>query len=1295
MLTPKEATRKSKIENEPLFTSAFYGPATGFANRDERDETRPAHYLITKGLSNDDITDLMKLRRYNPERGVFEKFKIPFAPYENENEVKVNAKWNNLVQTEDNSKRLTLALLFDECYLSDTEWFEVAPNEPPYRRTSNWHEPKRPRIHANPKSARTGTEQERNSERDLFQRGHAAEAASNPVVDGVYQARSTVLAMFAEQFVALSESPLPENHSAHVVDLGLVFFGPVDALEKLAKLQIRKYETEAAGKTTIGDIEVFNPASSWFAKQDPELNCDRNSCTCDGVKLDWQLTLPFARKAVSEASAPELAPQANPDQFLKHYKIVRTLEGSEFTPRTFLVKPAATLGGADSQGIVAQLAPDWQFMDDLSDLSPKLRRALLPNNDEAAALEGATAWSSIFPGHESISLSYTVTPVDSAGSCGMPKSFLVNVPRPVPPLRPAEAELRIIIKRMGPGVDRSPHHTRAMPDKGSIAILMALRDPAGEDNATGRKYRLVADPENISPSGHYGTDGLTERRPGLAATFNKSGDERVWELERHNFVDVRENGKIPADSFIDPIEPDHQTLETYPLWSLLAGSTGIGRVDQALGEHPPVEVKTNKPEPLSAKPPVEPSAQSFLESLWLHDDGSDLQRIATRFSLETIQETKVEGVDGSYTFTMTSKRVPVNIEVRIEPLDQFRNDIGLLRPDAFEWPVHLDLPPHRPGQLRATSGFARFLAPPLNADLATLLDPSPDACVLVRDPERRILTEVSFDAVPEFGRIKGGVPDRVHASCIAGFDLHELDLDDLAPLDTSSATEFGKNADTWRRARRVARIERVSPEMARLLPDSNKDWPGWQAHYPSETWRLALRAQGRAGQSVPRRAPWYSSAESTVSFAARMPRMRVFPTASEAAVTDLMTYGQPDRLYVSFSCATSSDSEELKTLAAQLNKEVYLDWELLKFGEKEIALHLDLEPKWMDCRLRVTALDGTSPLSPAQVRAALLGLLLRIPPSVSSQMSGTLAGNPLLTGSLRLEASRRLVTASGKRHEHLCGEAALPLTLAGTLHPILEEVLGELEYSSANEGLYRRYVVAVQPVQPVTATTMAAFLADNNSETDPYGWAALQQLGLASTIKLYDRDMDCFLSAEDLLKRVQCVFQSTFCRYSGRHDCGQPFVEVLLRPGRDRSPGPFDAILSSAGLELEPASLKLNDDGLSIAQLSLRPAQVSARQYFFLDMRWATGYWPARLKTKVDGIEGTTQKTIDIRSLVGYEVRFIAPDKEWQGKSVDLTSMQDGRTYALHPGKAERVGLNAFPKGLISSTPPVLGPPTE
>lgn len=1317
LLTPKEA---ELLEQDPdpanPYAGAFYAPGRAFeAHSGRRDESKAAHMLVAQGLTKDDLAVLEEVLRYNPRTGRWEPLQFS-APGDT---LDVHACWNKPVKTQDGKAYLTLALLFDECYLSDTEWHDPpvpGPGVPPYRRSSAWYEPRNPRIHQLPQRAPGSNDQERNAARDMLQRENGAEAAANPVADGVHQARSTVLSMFADQFVALAASGMPDKAHANVADLGLLFFGKVEALERLAKLKLRKADAPNADllvKTGDGTITVFNPLATWFEVQDPVLVADRCLRAPDGVKLDWQLGVAFAQEMRSRATeALYASTQANPDGFLLHYEIVRTVEGAEFTPRTVLVKPAGTLGAYDkNSGTVRVMAPDWQYSDDLADLDPDLRRALLPANDDAAAMESALAWARRFNKRASMALSYTVTPVDTAGSRGTPRSFLVDVARPQPPLRPAEAELRFVIKRMGPVQgERAPHSAGLMPAEDSIAILIALRDPsrAPDPNMTGEKdkpeikttrsYRLVADPEAISPSGYYGSDGLTERRPGLAAMFRQSGDERVWELPSDVLYDLRDhNGKVPADTFIDALEPDHETLTTYPLWGLLAGATGLGRIDSVLGTAKP-------PVPYDRKAPA-----SFIESLWRSGGKEDGVRIATRFSLETVQTTTGRADDGSiYTFDVVSKRVPVSVEVRIEPIDPLLHEIGLLRPDAFEWPVHLDLPPQGPGQVRATSGFARFRAPPVHGRLETLLQNDGSAVALVRDPLRRILTEVSFDAMPGFATERQAGLDAAHASSVSGFDIHELDLDDLAPLDTAADPVFAKNATTWRRARRVARIERVSGEMARLLPDSNKDWPGWQAHYPSETWRLRERARGRAGQSVPQRAPWYSAAESTVAFAARMPRLRLFPTASEAAVTDLMKDGRPNRIRASLVPALAADApKDLLALAAQLVEQGALEWHALAYGQDAAPPHLALEvtlPGDGTCTVMAPQPPEAAPpqlskeplpMRAAQVRAAMMGLVLRLPSELRTLATAQLAEGGKLPCSLKLEARSTLFDAVGREVEHRCGEAILPLVLSGTLHPILEEVIGELEYGTDGEGLYRRYMVSVQPAQPPEAATMAGFLADSNTESDPYGWAALQQLGLAATIKLYDRDLDRFEAPQSVLQRTGHVLEQTVARYAGDGPTlrfGQPFVEVLLRPGRDRVPGPFDAVLESAGEERERGGLRLNDDALSIVQLSLRPTAVAVRRYWFLDLRWQQGHWPHLLKSEspppaieYDANNEPVTRTLvtTSRILAGYEILF-------RGGSCDLTGMRDGTTVQLSADAPQRLPLLSFPKGAIGTLPPVL-----
>src|SRR5262249_54287232 len=144
--------------------------------------------------------------------------------------------------------------------------------------------------------------------------------------------------------------------------------------------------------------------------------------------------------------------------------------------------------------------------------------------------------------------------------------------------------------------------------------------------------------------------------------------------------------------------------------------------------------------------------------------------------------------------------------------------------------------------VRARAGFARFRAPSAKATLDNMLKGTNDALRNLRDPERRILTMVEWDAMPDWAVGKAasrdGGPDPLHAATIGGFDLHEVDIDELAPLDTASAHAFAQDPTLWRRARRVARVQQLPASSAMLVPHDNNDLLGWQAHYPSETWRL-------------------------------------------------------------------------------------------------------------------------------------------------------------------------------------------------------------------------------------------------------------------------------------------------------------------------------------------------------------------------------------------------------------------------------------------------------------------------
>ena len=332
------------------------------------------------------------------------------------------------------------------------------------------------------------------------------------------------------------------------------------------------------------------------------------------------------------------------------------------------------------------------------------------------------------------------------------------------------------------------------------------------------------------------------------------------------------------------------------------------------------------------------------------------------------------------------------------------------------------------------------------------------------------------------------------------------------------------------------------------MPDANNDWQGWQAHYPSESWRLINRGRGNSGQSKPMRAPWYSSAESTLHFPQRVPRIRFLPTAPEGSISELMTGGRPDTLTARL--VAPADSPAHKT-AGKIGPTVEDALAACAWSWCDLAPNLNSAQLLFTAANGFCSVDAAGPqgtrLTPSLIREALLRFGWIASPDIIKEFKASRAALDGLT----------LVvtgTASIPGKTITTGTSVIPLRFVAFHHPLIEEVVGELEYAVSGGSLYRRYVVTPQPVQPGEAKDLSGFLALTASEKDPYGWAALQYLGLAATLKLYDRNLDAFAMPQELLRRIDTALSATAARYRAAFSnnvTGQPFVEVLLKPGSD------------------------------------------------------------------------------------------------------------------------------------------------
>ncbi|NTE57480.1 hypothetical protein G6M78_20675 [Agrobacterium tumefaciens] len=1163
LLVPRAPSRR---RSDGEFAGGFYAPANGLQEKGVR-LSSAAHRFKYAGS----VKDVM---RWYVDKNKFDAFDI---------KTDAVARWDGIIPAEgEQAAAFRLAHLFDECYLYDSSWTPGQDGTPAYRTTSRWAEPKAKRFR-NPASAVERDEQERCRERDRLQRDRLVSVAEAPLDAACHDARSTVMASFIDQFLAFAAAGDRVGvgaGEAHVADLGLIFCGSAEALGALGSatdqngraadpLEVYKSlglngKGEPIFEAESGIVTVFNPRETWFEVTDPVFSKGKDPVVeAGGVKLDWRLQL-FADQLRTHVDTDE---RGDPEQYLSHYEITCKFRGDDRWEEPRRVKPCSTEGGTEADGVCETLPTDWKFVDDLADLSDAVRSAILPKAGEELALAAASAWNEAFGDAETVDFEYSIIPVDIAGTKGTERGIVVEAPRPVAPIRPATAELRFEVN--------APH---VQPDEGrrpdNLSVTIALDDKAwtkagpenlGNGRFAHRLYRLVVDPEDVVASGSYGSDGMTDRPIGLRAAV-KTEDELSFTFWADDI------GKcICADA--SAIEPDREAREAFSYWLRLTGNGPEQTVlKRAFNDDEETETSDCQ--------------RAFLDGLWRRKGENRATRAASRFYLETLititTSSSKRPSRQQISKSLVSRRVPLDIEVRIQPA-RTGGDVTLLRPDAFEWPVRFDFEALGPGEVRAASGFALFRAPAVGATLSDVLAGVNEASgiVTLRDPERRMLTMIEWDACPASSLTTD--PEIVHGCAIGGFDVHELDIDDLAPLDSTASTEFAFNGELWSRSRRVARAQLIPSAAAMLTPDGTQDLLGWHAHYPSETWRAS--AASRSTDAAPSRRGYYSARESTLHFPSRPMRLRLIPIPDENVTTALMSGGKPLSVFAQIQTPDGkSIAPVLPTEEPDPNDPVAM---LIKLFKTAIQHDSGEWEGWAEFRR-----EKDVPFEPSDLRA--LQLFLSRPANMAPAGAGAILK---LFGATKQETDWKPT-----------GTIDVAVEFTSSLHPILEETIAELALDVNSDGgtplLYRRFKPVVQPRPQLSAADAADFFGKTQPAKDPYGWGALQTLGLAATVRIFDGDTDTFIDARNLLDRINQVMRRVVIRYAAAvsdpiYDLGAPFVDILLAPGRDRVAGAFDATVQGQGVGFDP------EDTLALAQISLRPRPKQVWHYHRIAAYWA------------------------------------------------------------------------------------------
>jgi hypothetical protein len=617
------------------------------------------------------------------------------------------------------------------------------------------------------------------------------------------------------------------------------------------------------------------------------------------------------------------------------------------------------------------------------------------------------------------------------------------------------------------------------------------------------------------PSGAFGGDALTERRrtPGVSDDLLPTADEVTFPIKRDPDSPkppfVFDQGATPPELNVTDDEK-----KDFALWVNLSKLVG----------------------------------SDLHDALWKRAQTNRVA-VAVRAYLETVMT--VQARNSAKPLALVSRRVPVDIEIRVPAVDDTKKPL-VMRPAAFEWPVRIDYPPLTAGGVRAFSGLASFRGP----DNSEITKDDPKFAYYL-DPGRRTLTEVFWAAAPDAG------PTQL----VAGYDLFELDLDELAPSDTSGG-DLDKS-EAWNRARRIARTHLLRRSEAMLSPGVIDDPTAWQSSMPSEVWRCDRSGDKSTRRgTLPIRKGWYSPRESCLAWPENVPRRTLLDHVNDDLVASLMKNGPPMKLDAVLNGGA---------IPVKLG-----DQKICDVGDEPVLLQDGLTMTGNT----ITAVNGK--FTAQLIRQALMCL--------EPAETGTSLDGAVLEITSRLTVEQTTVTIDNGVSKatttpvELTVTRTIPIAPDGDLHPLLAETLNLLAWTRENDGtLYRRYEVVVEPVAPIKAKDAISLLTATGPEKDPYGWMTLVVLGLAASIRLHDGDTGEFVLAETLIKRAKRVFGAVLARYIKAG--GAPMLDLFVRPGEDRAASDID------DAKLDPTGIPDNDDALAFVQLSLRPRPLQSFQY--------------------------------------------------------------------------------------------------
>lgn len=418
-------------------------------------------------------------------------------------------------------------------------------------------------------------------------------------------------------------------------------------------------------------------------------------------------------------------------------------------------------------------------------------------------------------------------------------------------------------------------------------------------------------------------------------------------------------------------------------------------------------------------------------------------------------------------------------------------------------------------------------------------------CTLNVHPEFGAVSRLSWNLRPHTASGQAARKYRM----LSGFDVYALNLDTgLNP----------HKPDSWLAAQRRTSVRLLGADRVTVTPDELGEPSNWKMRYPSQT---ARRAAGGT---------WYSEAESYILWPYSPVRAHPLLEPASELIKALLSQGNPDFIELQMTRPDGLPPKQMPVVS----------WD---FSLEAGAAH--------DWKIEGRRLSGKSATGLRSALRALQAIPVTLGPaaewSFEVRSGWTLELQPCWE-KLKPEVEGKDQATDADKFNDSGPVETVAMHFERDLHPLLETILARMRRKAGADGEESLLEVDRRPAPVVKAVNPGEFLSLTGDAADPYGWVALDRLGLGVTIRLFDTYENRFLEPRQLREQLLQAIDSAKLLYP--EDQKHLFVEYLFQPGAMTQRVDFAQLPDDLGrFVLGEHDVPIEGQALAMVRVSLRP----------------------------------------------------------------------------------------------------------